>query len=228
MKPRQLVRMHTLAVGGMTDSTRIAFGYRLRVAALIVVAMLVLAACGGGSSGGHGVASVSSSRGLAASSPSAGGSSSAQSAVAYSGCMRLHGVPNYPDPGSDGSLPKGDAQHFGVSTSQYQAALRACQPLLPNSDAFNASLVQCLMNGDGDCPHALVQRALTEGRTFAQCMRHQGVPNWPDPTVDPEGRPSFQTTAAGISIADTRSPQMLSKIGHCEGQRGAAALLRME
>jgi hypothetical protein len=161
-------------------------------------------------------------------SPGARGSSGPPSAVAFSACMRAHGIPEYPDPDSSGSLPKGTAQDFGVSTSRYQAAERACRHLLPEGDTtFTASLIQCLMNGDGDCPQALVQRALTEGRTFAQCMRNQGVPTWPDPTVDSTGRPSFQTTAAGISIASTRSPQMLSKIGHCQDQPGAL-LLRME
>jgi len=143
--------------------------------------------------------------------------------------MRQHGVPNYPDPNRHGNLPKGTAQDFGVSNSQYQAAERACQQLLPNNGGSltAASLTQCLMNGDGDCPHPLVQQALTAGRNFAQCMRNDGVPNWPDPTVDSTGRPTIQTTAAGISMASTRSPGMLAKIGHCQNQPGAV-LLRQE
>jgi hypothetical protein len=188
------------------------------VAATIATAVLVLlaSACSGGASTGSG------------GSPGAGGSSSHASAVAYSACMRTHGVPNYPDPDSNGNLPKGNAQDLGVSTSQFQAAEQACRHLLPNSDTtFNASLTQCLMSGDGDCPPALVQQALEEGRTFAQCMRSQGVSNWPDPTIDSTGRPSFQTTASGISIRDTRSSQILSKIGHCQNQPDAV-LLREE
>jgi hypothetical protein len=140
--------------------------------------------------------------------------------------MRSHGVPDYPDPEPDGNLPKGDAQAFGVSDSQYQTAERACQYLLPSSNTtFAASLTQCLETGD--CPPAVVQRALTEGRKFAQCMRSRGVPNWPDPTVDSMGRPSFQVTAAGISIASTRSLPMLAKIGLCQDRSGAV-LLREE
>lgn len=113
-----------------------------------------------------------------------------------------------------------NAQDFGVSDSQYQTAERACQCLLPSSNTtFAASLTQCLETGD--CPAAVVQRALTEGLKFARCMRNDGVPNWPDPTIDSMGRPSFQVTAAGISIASTRSSQMLSKIGLCQDQPGA-------
>jgi hypothetical protein len=197
--------------------SRRAWPWPARTAAAVIAtaALALLAACGGGpSSAGSG------------GSPNAGGSATSPSAVAYSACMRSHGVPNYPDPSSSGSLPKGNAQAFGASSAQFQAARTTCQHLLPNSDtAFTASLTQCLETGD--CPQAVVQQALTEGRKFAQCMRNHGVPNWPDPTIDSIGRPSFNVTGAGISIASTRSSQMLSKIGHCQNQPGAL-LLRQE
>jgi hypothetical protein len=202
-----------------SDSTHIVRRVWLRPAGTAAVAIattvlaLLAAACGGSNSPGA----------VGGGSP---GNSALASAVAYSACVRSHGVPNYPDAGSDGNLPKGSAQAFGVSNSQYQAAQRACRHLLPNSDTrFTASLTQCLETGD--CPPALVQRALTEGLRFARCMRDHGVPSWPDPTVDSMGRPSFQVTAAGISIASTRSPLMLSKLGHCQNQPGAV-LLRQE
>ena len=137
--------------------------------------------------------------------------------------MRSNGVSTYPDPNSGGNLPKGNAQAFGVSTSEYQAAEQACEHLLHGSGS--ASLTQCLMTGD--CPRSVVQPALEEGLKFAQCMRSHGVTNWPDPTVDSLGRPSFAVTKAGISIDATRSPQMLSKIGDCQREPGAL-LLRQE
>ena len=122
--------------------------------------------------------------------PNAGGSANSPSAVAYSGCMRAHGVPNFPDPSSNGQVPKADAQELGVSSSRLQAAQTACQPLYPANDgSISASLRQC--EEAGDCPQALVQQVLTGMHRFAQCMRTQGVPNWPDPTVDSEGRPGF-------------------------------------
>jgi hypothetical protein len=137
--------------------------------------------------------------------------------------MRSNGVPSYPDPDSRGNLPKGNAQAYRVSTSQYQAAEQACGHLLPSSGG--ASLTQCLMTGD--CPRSVVQPALEEGLKFALCMRSHGVKNWPDPSVDSLGRPSFPVTKAGISIDATRSPQMLSKIGDCQREPGAV-LLRQE
>jgi len=186
---------------------------RVGLYAALLAVLVLLGACGGSRSPG--------ARG--------GGSpnnSASASAVAYSACMRSHGVPDYPDPEPDGNLPKGNAQAFGVSDSQYQTAERACQYSLPSTNTtFAASLTQCLETGD--CPPAVVQQALTEGRKFAQCMRSRGVPNWPDPTIDSMGRPSFNATGAGISIDSTRSSQMLSKIGHCQNQSGAV-LLRQE
>ena len=32
---------------------------------------------------------------------------------------------------------------------------------------------------------------MTALRAYARCMRSHGVPNWPDPTLDSEGRPGF-------------------------------------
>lgn len=144
-------------------------------------------------------------------------------ALAYSRCMRANGVRNYPDPSADGNISKGDAHTFAVSDSQFELAERACRQRLPVGGT--ESLTQCLMTGA--CPAALVQRSLTQGLTFAQCMRSHGVSHWPDPTVDSSGRPSFQVTKAGISIDATRSPQMLAKIGDCQRQPGAV-LLRQE
>jgi hypothetical protein len=77
---------------------------RTATAVTTVVLVLLAAACSDGpSSTGSGGSS-------------AGGSAGSPSAIAYSSCMRSQGVPNYPDPDSSGQLPKGDAQHYGVST----------------------------------------------------------------------------------------------------------------
>ncbi len=174
-------------------------------AAIIITAALALPAAACSSSG-----SSTGSDG----SPSAGGSSSSPSAVVYSSCMRSHGVPNFPDPDSSGQLPKGDAQRFGVSSSQLQAARQACQQLLPNNGgAIDASSIdQCMMAGD--CPGALVQQVLTEERNFAQCMRSHGVPNWPDPSIDSQGRPVFAISISKLGF-DPYSPQVWAKGNHC-------------
>jgi hypothetical protein len=178
-------------------------------AAIIATAALALpaAACSGSAS-------------PAAGSPGAGGSANSPSAVAYSACMRSHGVPNYPDPDSSGQLPKGDAQQFGVSTSQYQAAKQACRHLLPTGGSLQQQEYQCMQNSD--CSQALVQRMLTAMRKLARCMRSHGVPNFPDPTPDSNG-PFFNITKAGISDAASHTHQFEAKLNECERPAGGNA-----
>src|SRR5215469_6692611 len=94
------------------------------VAVVIVAAVLVLspAACRGRATSSPVAAGSPRPAGSSGAQSSGAQSSGAPSSVAYSACMRSHGVPSFPDPGSEGGIPKGDAQHFGVGTSQLQAA----------------------------------------------------------------------------------------------------------
>jgi len=200
----------------MIDSTRVMCRPRrvrpiaARAAAAIIAALALLAAACSGSPSSTGPGG----------SPHTGGSASSPSAVSYSRCIRSHGVPNYPDPGSDGAIPKGSAQHFGVSTSQFQAAQAACQHLLPaTGGSLTASSLQECYLADV-CPQALVQHALTAGRQFAVCMRSHGVPNWPDPSVDSEGRPLFN-----IRVPRPAPPQVSTAISECERLESAGSLL---
>jgi hypothetical protein len=176
---------------------------RTTAAVIATAVVTLLAACGGrGSSTGS-------------SSSSAGGSTTSPSAVGYSACMRSHGVPNFPDPESSGVLPKADAQQLGVGSSQLQRAQRACQDLYPNNGgAFQEQTQQC--EETGDCPQALVQRILTVQRQYARCIRSHGVPNWPDPTIDSQGRPYFNVSRAGLSSDYTHSSLFESKDRECE------------
>jgi hypothetical protein len=113
-------------------------------------------------------------------------------------------VPNFPDPGSDGGIPKGDAQHFGVSTAQLRAAQRSCQSQLPIGGSLQDQAAQCASTGD--CPPALVQRMENAMRAFAQCMRSHGFSKFPDPTTDAQGHPvlSWSVSQTGIDPHSSR------------------------
>jgi hypothetical protein len=107
-----------------------------------------------------------------------------------------------------------DAQQLGVSDALYQAAERACQHLLPTSGSLQQLTHQCLLFGD--CPQSLVRQLLTVERTYAQCLRAHGLPNWPDPTISPKGgRPVFDLTGAGIDTQFTDSSQFRSTDREC-------------
>ncbi len=203
----------------MNDGTRVIRGPRrtwpliARTAAAIIAAAtlaLLAAACSGGSPSSTG----------SGGSPTAGDPASSPSAVGFSSCMRSHGVPAYPDPGSSGTLPKPDAQAFGVSTARFNAAQRACQHLLPTTGGSltASSLQQCYLAGA--CPQALVQQAVNDGLEFARCMRSRGVPAWPDPTIDSQGRPVFN-----IRVPRPAPPQVSAAISECERLEHAGSLL---
>jgi hypothetical protein len=198
----------------MNDSIRLMRRPRLsrpltaRIAAAIIAtaALALLAACSGSpSSTGSGG---SSNAGGSASSPS----TISQKALAFSHCMRARGVPNFPDPTSSGGVPKETAQQLGVSNSQLQAALNACEHLLPNTGSVD------------DNPAAL-HRWWSQMLHFAQCMHSHGVPNWPDPSPYPQDpvRPTFNLHAAGIGFHQgaqpgniVNSPQIQAKVRQCE------------
>jgi hypothetical protein len=176
-------------------------------AAVVVAASLALltAACSG-----------------SASSTGSGGSSSGSAnsrLVAYSQCMRSHGLPNFPDP-AGGVPPKVTAQELGVSSSRLQGAQGACQHLLPatGGSLTASSLQQCYLAGV--CPQALVQQALSAGREFAQCMRSHGAPDWPDPSLDAEGRPLFN-----INVPRPPPPQISTAGDECSRLDPAGSLL---
>jgi len=147
---------------------------RAGVLALTAGVVLLAAACGGSSSStGSGD---SANAGGANAGGSVGGAGSATQLLPFARCMRSHGVPNFPDPSSNGKFPT--AQQLGVSSSQYQAAEGSCQSLLPSgtNDQYPAAEIPVLLDGM---------------RKFSQCMRSHGVPNWPDPSVSSTGQPDF-------------------------------------
>ena len=161
---------------------------RAGLVAVAAAAAVLAAGCGAAAPG-------SSSGGSAA-----GGSARYQQALAYSECMRAHGVPDFPDPDASGNI----VQH--VSGGQppdngprAQAADSTCHHLLP---------------GGGAGRPGVQRRIVNELLRLATCMRAHGEPNFPDPTVSsaPSGSDSVSLPgnitlglgAAGISVSSPR------------------------
>jgi hypothetical protein len=138
---------------GITSSRRRRLTWPRRAAVLAVMPCMALlvAACGGGSSSNT-------------STSATGGSSLYQKALAYSECMRAHGVPNFPDPNSNGTIANGQ---FRVSSrTAMQEAQRACQSLQPSGGGQTSSGAQQVL---GQMVH------------YSHCMRSHGITNFPDP-----------------------------------------------
>jgi hypothetical protein len=176
---------HRMSMNEATGGRRRWRRARPRRAGVLAGLVLLTAACGGSPG--------------AVSSPSAStASASATSRLAYVHCVRAHGVPNYPDPDSNGQEPPGTKQLF-VNNPQFRAASSGCRHLLPN----------------GGLPTQTSQaNALTEAGAvrFAGCMRTHGYPTFPDPTIDSVGQPVFKVQAAGIA---PQSPQVLATLRRC-------------
>ena len=167
--------------------------------------VLALAACDGGGS--------SSAK---SGSPSSGGSSTAASAVAYSACVRSHGVPHFPDPSGSVAVVKADPQQLGVSATQLQTAQQACRTLIPPSGDTAEQQQETRCAEQGDCSQAVVQQWMSGLRTLAQCLRTHGEPNWPDPVVTSVAghppAPHFPLDQAGI---DHHSQHVLDEVNQC-------------
>lgn len=130
------------------------------LAAGLLAVALAVAGCSN-SSGGSGVASVGSSKGASTSAavPKA-------SALAYSQCMRKHGVADFPDPDSDGHImiKAGPGSDLAPDNPTFKAADAACKALRPA----------------GQAPAG----AKAANLKYAKCMRDNGIKDFPDPQPD--------------------------------------------
>ena len=162
---------------------------RARLIAGLVMAAAVVA-------GGSTACSSSPSH---ASGQSSGQASSSGGSLAFSACMRSHGVPNFPDPvtGANGGAQVDITPGSGIdeNSPQYQSAMHACQSLLPAGKA-NAGSVSPTVR--------------TQYLRYAACMRSHGIPNYPDPTFN-----GNSVNLGNLSGIDTNSPQYQSASHAC-------------
>lgn len=177
---------HAKHRGDRSTATVQGLGAAPLAAALIALTTLsvLVAGCGGNSPAG-GVASLGShasnksTTNPAAAGSGAGSASPGSQAVAYSSCMRAHGVPNFPDPkvSTNGNEVK---VAIGVNPSitgnpQFKSAQQACGKLLPGG-------------GPGSGPnHQISPREEEQYLKAAACIRSHGIPNFPDPTFSGGG-----------------------------------------
>jgi hypothetical protein len=169
------------------------------LAALALVAMVpvISAGCGGASSsGGTSTAAPAGNTGTASSTGtgSSGGNGTAtkhEKAVKFAECMRNNGVSAFPDPDATGALTidaVANGSSVDTSSASFDQAFNACKDLEP--PGFT-----------GHERNAQEQKGALE---FAQCIRDNGVKDFPDPAKD---QPMIDTrripstaTEGGMSI----------------------------
>jgi hypothetical protein len=104
---------------------------------------------------------------------SAGGNTHAAGLLAYSYCMRSHGVPKFPDPAGSGGIPKDAVLSAiqGVSNSHLETAGHDCRHLLPAGGSLS-----------GQASHTVAAQQQQDYLNAAACMRSHGITSFPDPT----------------------------------------------
>ena len=179
------------------------------LAALALVALIsLISACG--SSAPAGTATGSGSSGGNNAPAGSGGNNTAanaQKAVKFAKCMRSNGVSEFPDPGASGKLTIDavvNGSSLDPSTATFKQAISACKNLEPAG--FMGS-----------------KRSPTQqsaGLKFAQCIRANGVSDFPDPAT---GQPLVDTnripsaaTSSGMSILNA-AMRKCSDLGSAAG-----------
>jgi hypothetical protein len=175
----------------MAPSLRATANARLVIGLPPVIAAFALLAAGCGSGGGSpGVASVASSTAATTTHGTEQGEM-----VAFSRCMRAHGVPSFPDPQHFvGGNVKLTVHAYGPTNPQVQSAMNACNQLLPDTTSSGPPLTAA---------------DRTDYLEAAACMRRHGIPNFPDPT--------FQDNSVQLntSVLDKNSPLDVRAVTIC-------------
>jgi hypothetical protein len=119
--------------------------------------------------------------------------------VKFSGCMRSHGVSDFPDPTiASNGLPTW--RPLTTESQAEQAIQRAAEPV-------------CRKDLPSLGPHTSAEKA-TANRTalkYSTCMRSNGVPNFPDPN----GQGLIQINATGT--LEPSSPAFQKAMAACKG-----------
>jgi hypothetical protein len=147
---------------------------RRPLAVLVLIVMVALiSACGSSAPAGTSTASAGTSTASTGSAAGGGGdtiASKREQGVKFAECMRANGVSDFPDPNAAGEFVYGAS----VTPAVFDKAVGACKALQPP--------------GTLSAQRSPAQQ--TEGLKFAQCVRQNGVSDFPDPV---NGQPLVDT-----------------------------------
>jgi hypothetical protein len=135
---------------------------RRPLAALVMIAMVALiSACGSSGPAQTGAGGSGGANGTAA---------AHAKAVKFAECIRSNGVTAFPDPDASGQ--------FAYGIPSYSS------PLNPSSPAWQKAIAACkTLEPAAFMPTSFTPTQLAARLKFAQCVRANGVPSFPDPTA---------------------------------------------
>ena len=134
----------------------------------------------------------------------------AQKGVKFAECMRHNGVSQFPDPDASGNLTidaVANGSGLDTSTPAFTQALSACKDLEPAGFT-------------GTKRSSQQQQAALK---FAECMRENGVSDFPDPT--PNG-PLIDTNRIPSSDTSSGMSSLHAAMQKCHGAAAAAGVTR--
>lgn len=137
---------------------------RLWFAAAFIICALAITACG------------------TSSSESSHAGSGRTSFLAFSECMRSHGVPTFPDPSAGGGINIAQGSSINPFSPSFKAAQAQCRRLLPGAGP----------------PRGVSEQQKEQMVRTSECMRAHGVTGFPDPTTMPPTSPQEYSIAEGI------------------------------
>jgi hypothetical protein len=157
---------------------------RAGLLAVVAVTALLTVACGGGSGSTPGVASLGtgSGNGSGASAASGSNSNATQLLDEWATCIRSHGDPNQADPAIDND---DDIEIYMINVPK--ALENQVHGMTGPCSNYLAAASKELSGGQPQPTDNPVQDA-----KFAECMRANGYPNYPDPGTN--GETNFQGT----------------------------------
>jgi hypothetical protein len=129
--------------------------------------------------------------------------------VAYTACVRAHGVPNFPDP------------KVSTNGNEVKVAI-AVTPAITGNPHFKSAQQACgkLLTGGGPgegSNHQMTPSEQVQYLKAAACIRSHGVPNFPDPTF----------SGGGVHInhqaLNESSPAFKAAVHACESMIPASA-----
>jgi len=126
--------------------------------------------------------------------------------IRFTACVRSHGVPNFPDPDSQGTITITVSASMNPSSPAFQRAVAACHHLIPPGSEAGHTLSQ-----------AQQQQMKARVLAFAACMRLHGVPSYPDPKFSNGGVSQGYGPKGGV---DPNSPIYQAAQKTCQSNEG--------
>jgi hypothetical protein len=115
---------------------------------------------------------------------------SAAQGLAFSQCMRAHGVADFPDPNAQGqiAISGGPDSDLSPNNPTFEKAQNACQSKMPTPSPAQQA------------------QALKSALEMSQCMRSHGITDFPDPQSGPGGRISMKINGSPSSDLNPNDP----------------------